>query len=896
MKQKLLTLALLLCACLQTWADDWTDDNGVTWSYTLNNSEATINGASKTSGDLVIPSTVNGYTVTDIGSNAFKDCSGLTSVTIPSSVTTIGSYAFRGCSGLKKVIVPDLAAWCGISFSNYSSNPLYYAHRLYSDEYTKITSLVIPEGVTRIGDYAFYYCTGLTSVTIPEGMESIGDKAFYYCTGLTSVTIPSCVTSIGPETFSGCTGLTSVTINSDSILSKTFTSSSNLGTIFGSQVNEYIIGEGVESIGDYAFSGCTGLASVTIPLSVTSMGNATFDGCTGLTSVTINSNEILSKDYTYFKSKFGVQVKEYIIGEGVTRIGAYAFSGCTGLTSVNIPSSVTSIGSHTFDGCSSLTKVIVPDIAAWCNLYFWEPSDNPLYWAKHLYNDDNTEIKDLVIPSSVTNIRSNAFSGCAGVTSVTIPSSVTSIRDAAFSGCSGLTSVTINSKAIMSKSYSSFSNLGTFFGNQVQNYIIGEGVTSIGDYAFVSCSGLTSVTIPSSVTSIGDYVFSGCTGLTSVTVPSSVTSIGRGAFYNCTGLTSVTINSNAIVSKYYSLDSSEIYLKDIFGTQVRNYIIGEGVTSIGNAAFYGCSRLTSVTIPSSVTSIGGAAFYGCTGLTSVTIPEGVTEIGCSLYTEYYAFYGCSRLTSVTINSNAIVSKNYTSEPYLKDFFGNQVKNYIIGEGVTSIGEKAFYGLTDLTSVTIGESVTSIGEKAFYGCTHLWSVTINSDAIMSNSRVNHLGSIFGSQVIECIIGEGVTSIGSAFVESSLKSVTIPSSVTSIGYHAFYGCSGMTSVYCYAPTPPSVSFEAFYHCTQATLYVPYGSKSAYQNADSWKEFYHIIEMDYPSGIEDIDVDTDFDNDFDNDIEVYDLNGLRQPTMHRGVNIIRMNDGTTKKVLVK
>ena len=178
MKQKLLTLALLICTCLQTWADDWTDDNGVTWSYTLNNSEATINGASKTSGDLVIPSTVNGYTVTNIASNAFKDCSGLASVTIPSSITSIGSYAFRGCSGLKKVIVPDLAAWCSISFSNYSSNPLYYAHRLYSDEYTKITNLVIPEGVTSIGDYSFYYCTSLTSVTIGESVTSIGTNAF----------------------------------------------------------------------------------------------------------------------------------------------------------------------------------------------------------------------------------------------------------------------------------------------------------------------------------------------------------------------------------------------------------------------------------------------------------------------------------------------------------------------------------------------------------------------------------------------------------------------------------------------------------------------------------------------------------------------------------------------
>ena len=194
-------------------------------------------------------------------------------------------------------------------------------------------------------------------------------------------------------------------------------------------------------------------------------------------------------------------------------------------------------------------------------------------------------------------------------------------------------------------------------------------------------------------------------------------------------------------------------------------------------------------------------------------------------------------------------------------------------------------------------MTSIDENAFYGCDVL-NVTINSNALVSTRyyiAYKNLGKIFG-HTLYYIIGEGVTSIGTnAFYNCFCNSVTIPSSVTSIGSGAFYDCQ-MASIYCYAPTPPSIYRDTFYRCTNATLYVPYGSKSAYQNADYWKEFYNIIEMDYPSGIEDIDVDTDFDNDFDNDFEVYDLNGLRQPTMHKGINIIRMKDGTTKKVLVK
>ena len=172
--------------------------------------------------------------VTSIEGSAFYGCSGLTSITIPNSVTSIGEYAFSGCNYLKKVIVSDIAAWCGISFGRYDSNPLYYAQNLYSDENTKITDLIIPNSVTSIGTYAFYGCRGLTSVTIPNSVTSIRAYAFYGCSGLTSVTIPNSVTSIGTGAFEGCSGLTSVTI-----------------------------GNSVKSIGGYAFYGCTGLTSIT---------------------------------------------------------------------------------------------------------------------------------------------------------------------------------------------------------------------------------------------------------------------------------------------------------------------------------------------------------------------------------------------------------------------------------------------------------------------------------------------------------------------------------------------------------------------------------------------------------------------------------------------------------
>ena len=217
--------------------------------------------------------------VTSIGDDAFHGCFSLTSVTIPNSVTSIGEDTFYYCYGLKKVIVSDIAAWCSIEFGYDYANPLSYARHLYSDETTEITSLIIPDSVTNIRNYAFSGCSGLTSVTIPNSVTSIGDHAFGRCSGLTSVTIPNSVTSIGDHAFYRCEGLTSVTIPNS-----------------------------VTSIGDLAFHGCSSLTSVTIPNSVTSIQSYAFESCSRLTSVNI--------------------------GNGVKSIGEQAFAYCKELTDV----------------------------------------------------------------------------------------------------------------------------------------------------------------------------------------------------------------------------------------------------------------------------------------------------------------------------------------------------------------------------------------------------------------------------------------------------------------------------------------------------------------------------------------------------------------------------------
>ena len=348
-----------------------------------------------------------------------------------------------------------------------------------------------------------------------------------------------------------------------------------------------IDGKPVTSIGNGAFWGCTGLTSITIPNSVTSIGGEAFRGCTGLTSITIPNS--------------------------VTSIGDYAFYKCTGLTSITIPNSVTSIGDLAFEDCTGLTSINVA-------------SDNNYYSSNNgvLFNKKKTALirypegksqTSYTIPNSVTRIGYGAFRGCTGLTSITIPNSVTSIASWAFDGCTGLTSINVAS----GNNYYSDNN-GVLFnkkktelirypeGKSQTSYTIPDSVTSIGNWAFDGCTGLTSITIPNSVTSIGAHAFDGCTGLTSITIPNSVTSIGYMAFYGCTGLTSITIPNS--------------------------------VTSIGNWAFFECTGLTSITIPNSVTSIGDGAFNSCTGLTSITIPDSVTSIGD------LAFNGCTGLKDV----------------------------------------------------------------------------------------------------------------------------------------------------------------------------------------------------------------------------------------------------------
>ena len=636
------------------------------------------------SGSVTIPETVTysntTYRVTTIGSDAFRSCNKLASITIPNSVTTIGDWAFAYCSGL--------------------------------------TSVTIPNSVTTIGESAFYSCSSLTSpvynancfaymptsykgaYTIPDGITQIAGGAFYCCSGLTSITIPNSVTTIGRE----------------------------------------------------AFSGCIGLKSIAIPNSVTTIGYNAFYGCSRLPVI----DNIRYAD-TYLIEAVDKSLSTYTIREGTKWIGSNAFEYCTGLTSVTIPNSATTIGSYAFEFCSGLTSV--------------------------------------TIGNSVTVIEDHTFFYCTGLTSVTIPNSVTTIRNGAFEGCSGLTSpvYNVNCFAYMPPSY-----MGA--------YTIPDGIQQIAGDAFYKCTGLTSVTIPNSVTTIGYYAFFGCTGLMSINVDAANT-------HYC--------SADGVLFNY----AKDTLIQYPIGNSRTEYIIPNSVTTIEYDAFWDCCGLTSVTIPNSVTTIKLGAFHYCTGLTSVTcyatnpptcgsncfddvyktIPVYVPARSVDAYKQADGWKDFANIQSIDqgqcgtnlywqysdgilgiSGTGAMYDYTQGTAPWML-FFQDSISSLVINNGCTSIGNFAFYGLSNknFKTIDIPNGVEQIGQFAFANCEYI------------------------------------------------KNVYLGLSLEKISANAFANDERLLYITCYAIEPPLLDESAFANY-DAYLSVPCESQDEYKVSKGWKLF--------------------------------------------------------------
>ena len=682
-----------------------TTDSRFTYTVNSDGTSITLTKYIGTDTDVIIPSTIDGYTVTSFAQQLlwYTNFGNAENIVIPSTVISLygGNSSTWGSNGgkVKNITVDDnneyYSSIDGVLFNKDKTKIIRYPSGKTDNIY------YIPNTVTNIESNAFYACSNLIDIKIPSSVTSIGQDAFYNCISLTSIEISSSVTSIGKRAFNGCTSLTSIEIPSSVI-----------------------------SIENYAFYDCTSLVSIEIPSSIISIGNGVFNGCTSLTSINVDSrnqyftsiNGVLFNKEKIIRYPAGKIEKNYIIPSSVTSIGDYAFEDCKNLISIEIPSSVTSIGDHAFEDCENLISIEIPS------------SVTSIGYAAFY---DCTSLTSIEIPSSVTSIGDLAFYYCTSLTSIEIPSSVTSIGDWAFRDCKSLTSIKIPSS-----------------------------VTSIGKYAFYNCKSLTSIEIPSSVTNIGTGAFRDCKKLTiycesnsvahqyaidnnisyklvertleAITVktkPTKTTYIEGENLDLTGGVLTLTYNNNTIGT--VSMTDSKVTTSGFDSTTAGTKTItvsygGKSTTFTVTVNEKTLSSISVKTKPSKTTYKQGENLNLAGGQLTLTYNNNTTEtvnmtdskVTTSGFDSTTA--GTKTITvsyerkTTTFDINIIQNINYeeNEDGGITITGGNEteviIPEEINGKSVTEIGDKAFADRDDLISVDIPDSVTKIADSAFEG--------------------------------------------------------------------------------------------------------------------------------------------------------------------------------------
>ena len=768
----------------------------------------------------------------------------------------------------------------------------YSGHNIYYHGYEGIVNLIIPSTVehndkiytvTGIGDQAFYNEENIIeTIELPNTIERIGAEAFCGCHKLSSLTIPENVTYIGSRAIASHYYAAEPLDSLKTLYYNAIHAESDMATdpkyapysgpiVLGSEC-KLVIGDNVESLPDY-FLSHSRIKQIIIPSTVTSIGQYAFYLCNNIKTVIANMTTPPTIGSEDFPSRSNASL--------------YVPAG-------SLPYYAMADYWKEFKQIKELSRIYFEDsnVEAIC-VQNWDRDNNGYLDEVEalMVTDIGTVFQgksqiarfdELQYFTGLTSIHNNAFNGCSGLTAITLPEQVTVIGNNAFQGCVSLPDLdfahikTIGANAFQNCSsltrIFNLSNVTTIgegaFANCIEMLSLNSNATTIGSRAFQGCTGLTEVSI--NATAVESNTFQDCSNLTSVSLGSKVTGIKEGAFRNCTSLTSINI-PGTVVTISGGFEGC---------TSLNDVTLNSGTKYIVNSVFQGCSSLTSIRLPNGLQYIGESVFEG-TGLTEINIPSSVTSI------LNRAFYGCDNLTKVKVNwkdplavpADAFPNRTnqtlivpagkrdtYRSASVWRDFkwiredgaqgmeFADAnveaicVENWDLNaDGLLQSEEAAlvtdlgtlFQGNTEITSfneLQYFTSLTSIGQSAFQGCANLDSITLPTG--LTAIGVNAFNGCTNLQSI--VIPEGVTSLRNGVFANcaSLTTIEIPSSVTEIQGAVFYGCTNLKSVTVNWTTPIASAANAFPNRAIQVLYVPEGTKAAYQSADVWMDFHFVL----------------------------------------------------------
>ena len=797
----------------------------------------------------------------------------------------------------------------GIYYYLYSSDKTAYvtsgANKYKGDVVipSKITYNSIDYDVTMVHDNAFNESNELTTVVLPNSITGLGNCAFKECTGLTSITIPEGVTTIGDNAFYNCTSLKSIVWNAkDCVNTK---SSSFFHNKLLANIQSITFGSEVEVIPAYLCARMTALTSVVVPNNVKSIGASAFDNCTGLKSLTLSENlthigryafrktlvedesnwengilyydgyliesdkDVVSGDlkikegtklvasHAFFYSSD--EITSITFPEGLKYINTDAFCGCKGISSITLPGSILSIEENVFGACSALSKVnFLGTIDQWVGINFHYRYANPIVNSHNLYINNELVLNAKTIEAD--SIKQYVFDGCNSLKSIEVGTEVEFVSPTSFLNCYNLSSVKWNAKNASYPNAYNYNESSPFYNlrEQILSFTFGDEVEYIPTALCYGMTNIKEITVPKNVKKVKTEVFQNCSKLEKVT-------------WNAQECEDFSFNNYMIKFPFYNCSA------------ISEIIIGNNVEHIPACCFYGVSSASSVIFSASVKSVGKYGFYGCTGLSKVNYLGTIDEwVGIEFEAK---------------DSNPVY---YSGDMYVD----NELLTIAKIESASRINDYVFNNCKSVKSVEVGLNVYEIAQNSFRDCENLVEVKWNSINCKDFASKNYAPFSYGTNVKTFEFGEEVKYIPAYLCWSldSLKTLVIPENVMGIGDHAFVGSSNIEEVYAYPETVPTLKSSPFDEY-DATLYVPCKALSDYSSDDVFRNFKEIKCIGPVDDIIETEATTININDgtisCDADFAIYNISGLdvtaQNGNLTPGVYVVSTANETVK-VMVK